>query len=440
MKTSRFESIVLFGGDIAILCLSLWLSLFARFLERPQKDLFFVHLVPFSLLFLLTVFIFLISGLYDKHTATFKKKLRTIILKSQVFVAIIAITMFYFIPLFGVAPKRILFIYILISTALFYIWRSFGPTLISTRKKESAILIGAGKDYDEFIEEVTKNPSRYWFTISNRITTEDSQVVETQLKSSPERIFILDLNDKKLEPAMPILYEKMVTGSSVIDFLEIYENIFDRIPLSTLNYSWVLRHGNVLKAKLYDIPKRFMDMSISVVLGLLILPFIPLIMLAIYIDSGAPVFITQERIGLGGKILKLYKFRSMISSDSGKWQTNLYENITRVGKFIRKTRLDETPQIWNVLSGDLSLVGPRPDIIDLGKELVGAVPYYSVRTCIKPGLSGWAQIRQYVPPHSIEETKVRLSYDLYYVKNRSFMFDVVIALKTIKTLLSTAGK
>ncbi|MBU1558085.1 sugar transferase, partial [Patescibacteria group bacterium] len=166
----------------------------------------------------------------------------------------------------------------------------------------------------------------------------------------------------------------------------------------------------------------------------------PFVFVAIKIEGGGPVFITQERIGQGNKIIKMVKFRSMKVNDSGVWPTEEDQRITKVGKFIRKTRIDELPQLWNILKGDISLIGPRPDIIDLGKKLTKEIPYYTIRNLVKPGLSGWAQIKQDVPPHSIEETKVRLTYDLYYVKNRSFLLDFKIALKTIKTLLSRAGK
>ena len=127
-------------------------------------------------------------------------------------------------------------------------------------------------------------------------------------------------------------------------------------------------------------------------------------------------------------------------NDGGKWPEKNDSRITKVGKFLRKSRIDEIPQLISVLKGDVSLIGPRPDIIDLGKELVAQVPYYSMRNSINPGLSGWAQIKQDVPPHSLEETKLRLSYDFYYIKNRSLFLDVIIALRTIRTLASRLGR
>jgi lipopolysaccharide/colanic/teichoic acid biosynthesis glycosyltransferase len=161
--------------------------------------------------------------------------------------------------------------------------------------------------------------------------------------------------------------------------------------------------------------------------------------LAIKLEDGGPVFIIQDRIGYGNKIIKVIKFRSMKESAGGRGVSKDDNRITKVGSFIRKTRIDELPQLYNVIKGDLSLVGPRPDIINLGQKLSSDIPYYTMRNLIKPGLSGWAQIHQDLPPQSLAETKLRLAYDFYYLKNRSFFLDIQIALKTIKTLLSRAG-
>jgi lipopolysaccharide/colanic/teichoic acid biosynthesis glycosyltransferase len=149
--------------------------------------------------------------------------------------------------------------------------------------------------------------------------------------------------------------------------------------------------------------------------------------------------IKQKRIGVNGKIFNIYKFRSMTRSDGGQWLPESENKVTKVGMFIRKTRIDELPQALSVILGDMSLIGPRADIIDLGERLQKEIPYYSIRTAIKPGLSGWAQVNQEKPPQSVEETKIRLSYDLYYIKYRSLSLDLLITLRTIKTLLSREG-
>ena len=183
-----------------------------------------------------------------------------------------------------------------------------------------------------------------------------------------------------------------------------------------------------------------MDIIVAGFAGIITLPIYTFVAFAIKMEDSGPVFIWQERIGKNGKIIRIPKFRSMKESDNGKWVTEGDDRITKTGKILRASRIDELPQLWSVIKGDLSLIGPRPDIKNLGMQLSKEIPYYNIRSIIKPGLSGWAQINQELPPHSLEETKMRLAYDFYYIKNRSLLLDIKIALKTIKTLLSRTGK
>jgi lipopolysaccharide/colanic/teichoic acid biosynthesis glycosyltransferase len=183
-----------------------------------------------------------------------------------------------------------------------------------------------------------------------------------------------------------------------------------------------------------------MDIVVASVLILISLPLYPFIMLVIALSSKGPVCIFQKRIGKDNKVIIIPKFRTMTVNDGGVWVTENDTRITKVGKFLRATRIDELPQLFSVLKGDMSLIGPRPDIYDLGMKLEQEIPYYAIRNVIKPGLSGWAQIEQYAPPQSLEETKIRLAYDFYYIKNRSLVLDIKIALRTIKTLLSRVGR
>jgi lipopolysaccharide/colanic/teichoic acid biosynthesis glycosyltransferase len=223
-----------------------------------------------------------------------------------------------------------------------------------------------------------------------------------------------------------------------LDIHEVYEHMFDRVPLEAVNYS-LIAEANRGSVTFYDICKRLIDMTIAIALALVTFPFFPIIALLIKLDHKGPVFITQQRVGKRGKVIDMYKFRTMTASDEGKWLPDQTENrVTRIGAFLRKSRIDELPQLVNVIKGDISLIGPRPDIIGLGEKLVNTIPFYMSRYAVLPGLSGWAQIQQ-KPPQSIEETELRFSYDLFYVKNRSLFLDIRIALRTLKTLLSRTG-
>jgi lipopolysaccharide/colanic/teichoic acid biosynthesis glycosyltransferase len=188
-----------------------------------------------------------------------------------------------------------------------------------------------------------------------------------------------------------------------------------------------------------------MDIIISI--PLLIVPIItfPFALVAMKLEDGGSIFITQDRIGQNNKLVKIFKYRSMTANDQGEYGeaggTRL--RVTKVGNFLRKTRLDEFPQLFNVLKGDISMIGPRPEFPSLVKHYTEQIPYYNVRHLIKPGLSGWAQIyHDNHPHHGVDtlETKNKLSYDLYYIKNRNFLLDIKIALRTLKTLISIAGR
>jgi len=166
---------------------------------------------------------------------------------------------------------------------------------------------------------------------------------------------------------------------------------------------------------------------------------LPLVYIAIKIEDGGSIFISQKRIGQHNKPMTVYKFRTMERMEHGVWLPESKNKVTKVGNFLRKTSLDEFPQFLNILRGGLSLIGPRNDIVGLGHRLAENLSYYNIRYIIKPGLSGWAQINQHyapgnISPQSLEENKVRLSYDFYYIKHRSVLLDIIIILKTFKRI------
>jgi lipopolysaccharide/colanic/teichoic acid biosynthesis glycosyltransferase len=191
------------------------------------------------------------------------------------------------------------------------------------------------------------------------------------------------------------------------------------------------------------------DIIGSAVLGLAFLVILPFIYIAMRIEGEGPLFISQERIGQLNKPVTVYKIRTMTEnrSASSTWtkeDATQGNKITKVGAVLRKLSIDELPQVWAIFKGDMSLIGPRNDIKGLGERMAVEIPYYNIRNFVKPGVTGWAQTHQHymgnnISPQSLKETKERLSYDLYYLKNRSFLLDLEIALRTIKTLLSRFG-
>ncbi|MEX0909880.1 MAG: sugar transferase [Candidatus Paceibacterota bacterium] len=446
--TSRKEHLVLFMGDVICFALALYLTLLVRYGAIPTDEVLETHLVPFGILFFIWSGVYFVAGLYEKHTVLLKSRLPSILLNVQIINSLIAVLFFYLIPIFDIAPKRNLFIHLFFSFILVLIWRLYGLHLIGTSHKERALLMGTGEEMKELRDEVNNN-NRYDLEFVSTVDVEEldgmdiKEEIINRVYSEGITSIVVDLQNNKINTVLPQLYNLIFSKVRFIDIHKVYEDIFDRIPLSLVHHNWFLENISASSRFTYDTLKRMMDIIVSSILLVLSLPFYVIVWVAIRLDDGGPLFITQERIGRNNSLCKIWKFRSMSGNDQGNYSeggvTSL--TITRVGGIIRRYRIDELPQLWNVLQGDISLIGPRPELPTLVKQYEKEVPYYNVRHLIKPGLSGWAQIYGEHAHHGTDVTKTRnkLSYDLYYIKNRSFMLDVKIALRTLKILLSQSG-
>jgi len=443
---NKRENLLLFLGDLFFFIFSLWLMLFIRYHELPSSEAFLQHLVPFSVLFLVWIIVFFIAGLYDKHTVILQGKLPGIIFNAQLVNTVLAFLFFYFIPYFGITPKTNLFIYLIISFGLLFFWRIYCQSLFGFKQKENAILIGSGDEMKELKEEVNNNP-RYNLNFISSVDLNEmsgldfNEEVLKIIYSEDVHVVAVDLKNEKVLPILPSLYNLIFSKIKFIDMYRVYEDIFDRVPLSLVRYNWFLENISTAPKATYDFLKRAMDIVLSLALGVISLVIYPFVIIAIKLEDRGPIFFVQERVGKNNKIVRIRKFRSMtVHKESDGLAKDV--RVTKVGAFLRKSRVDELPQLWNVLRGDISLIGPRPELPVLVKLYEKKIPYYDIRHLIKPGLSGWAQLNQPVPPKfsaNYDETKIKLSYDLYYIKNRSFLLDLKIALKTIKALLSRSG-
>jgi exopolysaccharide biosynthesis polyprenyl glycosylphosphotransferase len=231
-------------------------------------------------------------------------------------------------------------------------------------------------------------------------------------------------------------------GVHVQDATDVYEAVTGKVPIDSLRLGWLLFSPGFHVSRFLLFYKRLASMVISISGLLLSLPLIPFVALAIKLSSQGPVFYKQHRVGRDGEVFDCYKFRTMradAEADSGPtWAGDDDPRITPVGRFLRLSRLDEIPQLWNVMKGDMSLVGPRPERPEFVDRLNHQIPHYSLRHTIRPGITGWAQIR-YKYAASIEDAKEKLCYDLFYIKNMSPGLDSLIFLHTIKTILLARG-
>ncbi len=432
---SKKEVLALILGDFVLFIVALWLSLAFRSASFLPFSVLGEHLKPFSIIFVIWIGVFYVADLYGKHTSIFRRKLPSIIFYSQLVNSAIALIFFYLIPYFGITPKTLLFVDLVFSFLLIFLWRSFLVPNIHVNQRERILFACKGQDVTE-IEEEIKNNARYNIAIA-----EAKEI--NKLKESGVTSVVVNLYDEDIEEALKNFYKMIFSNIRFIPVHNLYEELFDRESLSTIKEQWFLENISNHPKPIYDSLKRLMDIAIAGVLGLVSLVVYPFVYLAIKFDDKGDIFSFQDRVGKDNKIIRLIKFRTMsIANDGANWgKTD--NKVTRVGWWLRKTRIDELPQLWNVLVGDLSLIGPRPEFPDPVALYSQDIPYYNIRHLIKPGLSGWAQIKQDGEPHhgiSISDTRVKFSYDLYYIKNRNFWLDLSIALKTIKILLMQKGK
>lgn len=450
------ELLLLILGDIFFFIVALWLTLFVRYLSFPSFELFANHLGPFLILSTVWLFVFYIAGLYDKQTVLFKSLMFSRILNTQVVNGILAALLFFIIP-FGIAPKTNLVIYLFISVTIFTWWRMYLYNYISPKIMHRAIILANGDEAVELVDEINNN-DRYNYSflrIIDEKTATKSESFETKLLQLIDRdkigIIVANPSDKYISGVLPKLFDLSFLRFKLtfLDFYKVYEDTFDRVPLSALSYEWFITNVSQSKSLVYDGVKRVIDIIGSIILGLVLIMLLPFIYIAMRFEGKGNLFITQERIGQFNRQVIVYKIRTMTEnrSASATWtneDAREGNKVTHVGEILRKLSIDELPQVWNILKGEMSLIGPRNDIKGLGERLANEIPYYNIRNFVKPGVTGWAQTHQHymgdnISPQSIEETKVRLSYDLYYVKNRSLLLDVDIALRTMKTLLSRFG-
>ncbi len=433
--------ITLVLGDMAILLGGLWVALFLRFQTVPTLDSFFVHVQYFVILLFAWVVVLYISGLYDRFAFDFKKRIFSILIRAQIANTFIAVMYFYLLST-AIAPKTILFLYVIVVTALLLVWRLVAFPLMYQPRKARAIIVCAGKPLVELVGALQDGRHGIMTVATHDLSAGilDPQKLFREIQEKNIEMVIFDYQHSHAQEMIAHLYPLIFKGMQFVQFETLYERVFSRISVEHLSPEWFSQNTSAKQAYSYFIVKRIIDIIIALPLLVVSAVFFPLVAFAIKIDSAGDALIYQERIGKNGKIIRIPKFRSMTTNDQGVWvNTEGDARITRVGAFLRKTRIDELPQLWSVIKGDLSLVGPRPDIIGLGRELEQTVPYYTVRNLVAPGLSGWAQISQDKPPQSLEETILRLSYDLYYIKHRSLSLDLEIALKTVRILLSRTG-
>jgi len=440
----RATIFLLFLGDIIALYAALLLALALRYGGGFYREFLNVHAAPFTIIFIPWLLVLYIAGLYDlRRLRNNLDFLKTLVL-SLATNAVLAALIFYAIPTFGIAPKTNLFIFIVIFAIIEIYWRRlFNRLTESAEAPNKVLLIGDGRAAAE-IEKVVAENNQFGYVVRARIdekTAEQSPAtLENTMRGSDINLIVVPRELKQKDALAVVLYCLFGKGTSVMDLESFYELVTRKIPLDELGETWFLENIEHA-ARFYDPFKRAVEFFFAVLIGVILLPLEILIALIVKLTSRGPVLIRQQRTGKNGAPFTFYKFRSMVAlSADGQAETNGAQwagkndaRVTPFGKFIRATHLDELPQLWNIIRGDLSFVGPRPERPEFVARLKTQVPFYEMRLLVTPGVTGWAQIH-YRADLTLEDVKQKLQYDIYYLKNRSPILDLAIVLKTIKSL------
>lgn len=455
MKIGQMRRIILPLGDIAVFYLALISTLFIRYGIADFQDFWTLHQLPFLVIFVIWIIIFMIAGLYDPDALALNQVIRERIFRAMLAAAAIAIMLFYAIPAFGITPKTNLVIQLTISIFLLFMWRWAYGIILARRAKTRILFSGFPSETTELISYLESHP-QLGYEFSSIALPEGSIIqppsglpvhafdhnLPNLIRTQKIDLIVAAEDIRQEKDFVKMLYTILPLGITFIDFPKFYERITGRIPVSLISEIWFLENLAETEKRVFEVVKRGFDIFASLVLGLITLAFFPLIALVIKLESRDPIFFQQKRVGKNGHTFRVIKFRTMIKdAEQGQalWAKENDARVTRVGRFLRRTRLDELPQLWNVLKGDMSLIGPRPERPEFVEELKKEVPHYLMRLLVRPGLSGWAQIN-FPYGASVEDALKKLQYDLYYIKHRSFGLDIVITLKTIATLLSQAGR
>lgn len=439
----KFKQILLLVGDLITWYASLFIALQIRnALPRHATPVTWdQHVAPFTVLFALWVLIAYTSGLYDltqaKNDATFFRRYSV---NFAIDVAV-ALVFFYLLPFFGIEPRTTLLIMVAVAAALGTLWRLAAQSrLLSRALRTRVAFVGWNDEAAELDGLLKKYPNLGYDVVA--VIRDRFDDLPSLLQQHRVNLVVLAMSPRTSPELARPLYESIYLKVAFTDCIPFYEQITGMVPVSAITRVWFLENLRESSKRFYDSVKRTADIVLAIVILAVTIIIGPFIALAIRLDSRGPALFRQRRVGKDGALFKIIKFRTMredAEPEGAQWATRDDDRVTRVGRVLRLTRLDELPQVWNVFRGEMSFIGPRPERPEFVRELTAAMPFYTMRHLVRPGLTGWAQVN-YGYAASITQNLRKLQYDLYYIKNRSPFVDLVILLRTIGTVLTAKGQ
>jgi len=462
LRPSEQKALIVLGDVIAALIAFLggvyfwasadpFLQFSLQFFEKRLQGWY--YLLPF-------IWLVMLVELYDLHrAANWRKTVRGLMIVAAI--GLLAYALIFFttnepnsLPRRGVAG------FLVLAFVLTLAWRFIYIRLYTSQGLMGRVLVvGAGENgrsFAQMVNELLPAPVNLIGFIDDDLEKVGTSLEGFRIFAGSERLLelveefnisdvVVAITGEMRGQTFQALLDTQERGVEVTRMRTIYEELMGRVPIHHLESDWVIRSfvDEARASGFYLIASRALDI-LAALIGLLVFALmLPFLALAILLDDGWPIFYTQARLGKGAKEFEMLKLRTMIKNAEADGKAQVAEEhdprVTRVGHFLRRTRLDEFPQFWNVLRGEMSMVGPRAERAELVAKYQKKIPFYRARLMVKPGLTGWAQIN-YGYASTVEDTEIKLEYDLYYIKHRSVWMDILVILRTITTVLSRKGR
>jgi sugar transferase (PEP-CTERM system associated) len=395
------------------------------------------------------------EDLYDLRIIADRRELIARTFHSLAVASIILATVYFLMPDLGVGQGVVAAVALLVMATIPGSRVAFESAVRRAAPRERLIIVGTSPAAVSLATELTDRRYVLGLEIVGFVTGESARPqgeairILGEVRDIPSIVrthridrVVVSLADARGTLPMDRLLEMKLNGVTFDHLASIYERYTGKIAVENLRPSWLIFSEGFRTSRRVLAFKRVVDFWAALGGLLVSLPIMTIVAIAVKLTSAGPIFYHQKRVGERGEVFTLHKFRSMRvdaeSSSGAVWSRDGDERVTPIGRFLRQMRLDELPQLWNVMRGDMSLIGPRPERPEFVLQLTQAIPYYGQRHVVKPGLTGWAQVR-YAYGSSVEDSMEKLQYDLFYIKNMSLIMDAVIMLSTVKTVLSRRG-
>lgn len=460
LRPAERRALLLFG-DIVMLIAALMIALafWAQGDRWANFSLEFLLATPFWFYLLPLLWLLLLSSLYqEKRAADWTETLRVIAIAAVIALAFYSVVYFFNTP--KSLPRRGVAAFIGSALILTPVWRFIYIHVFTAPQFLRRVLLVGGGETGQIILKILKTLHPQPFIVVG-IIDDDPNKIGSEIEGYPvysgsDKLLdvissqeitdlVVAISGKMQGTMFQALLDAQERGAEITRMPVVYEELLHRVPIRYLEADWILRSFvDQARVNMFnEIAKRLTDILLATIFLLFLLPLLPFISLAIIIDSGFPIFYTQKRMGRNGVLYNIFKFRTMRqdaeANGQPQWAEEKDRRATRVGVFLRKTHLDEFPQFFNVLKGEMSIVGPRAERPELVEWFQQHVPFYRARLLVRPGITGWAQVNQQYAS-TIDETIEKLEYDLYYIKHRSLGMDFSTMLRTPAMILGFRGR